>query len=321
MPDPSNQEIIWKHLAEKVGKWQGEAFTLNNIQRVKMLALRWTKSAQDAYVTNESEIVVENLDKASRAVLFNAIISIASLGVGFAAQLAIFARAGQAGRLLSGGVQMWRAPLAVYAPLVSEGATAVPALTAEAVAAGSATRIALHPLMVAPQLFLQEAARAGAQFLMFTAFKSDFKSHSGMKASHNPTLLRSRYQEWKAMTDYEKAFSKAVDEGLQANMHASKPYFKTICEASAIGKLNELRNEISSMLDKSIQKNPKMAELSVSQISAIKLSTLINLWLEVYRWAQQREIAIIQNMAQTKAEIDQLKRQADTLPEPDTSLR
>jgi len=285
------------------------------------LALRWTKSAQDAYVTNESMLIIENLDRASRAVLFNAVISIASLGVGFAAQLAIFARAGQAGRLLTGGMQMWRAPLAVYAPLVSEGAAAVPALSAEAVAAGTTARIATHPLMVAPHLFQQNVVRAGAQFLLFAAFKSDFKSQTGMKPTYNPTVLHRRYKDWKAMSDYEQAFARAVNEGLQANMPANKPYMKTICRASAKGELNNLRNEISSMFDKTIKKDSKMADLTDAQRSAIKLSTLISLWLEVFRWAEQRERTLIAEMSCTKARVDKLTEQAKQLPEPATGGR
>jgi len=319
MPESSDQELIWKRLAEKVGKWQGDACTLNNIQRVKMLALRWTKSAQDAAVTNDCMQTIEDLDKTTRFVIFNTIMLIATLGVGFGAQLAIFARAGQAGRLLTGGVQVWRAPIAVYAPLVSEGAAAVPALTAEVVAVGSTARIAAHPLMVAPHLFRQDVVRAGAQFLFFTAFKSDFKSQTGMKPTYNPTILRQRYEEWNAMSDYERAFAKAVNEGLQANMPANKPYMKTICRASAKGKLNKLRNDISSMIDKSIKNNPKMAELSATQRSAIKLSTLISLWLEVFRWAEQRERALILDMAKTKVAVDKLTEQAKLLPEPVTT--
>lgn len=311
MPEKSNQEAIWKELARALGQYNGNVFTIEVINTVHSLSLRWVKSAQDAAVTNELNRVIENLDRARQEVIKHSLFAVASLGVGFVAELALLSRAGQAGRLFQLRPQMWRAPLSTYAPLVSGGSGAVQTgrlslqFSESGIAAVQATQTAFraaHPLLVAPELLLQRLAASAAQVLLFTAAKVDM-SGKPAKAIQDGQRNRKFRQ---AMSEYDRALENALRHGLQNGAPQNKQHYRVILGAAAAGKLNDLRNKISDDIDKLLDRKGHTG----TEKSAMKLSLLIDLWYGVYQWAERQGARLRSENGMLKQRVTTLEQQA-----------
>jgi len=264
-------ELVWTELAKLAGDCDGRKFHILNVLYLSEMSNRWLKSAQDAHATEELHRDIEKLDAARKEILRQAGFAIASLGVGFAVNLALLANAGQSvSPLLTGGIQLWtRSGTALGA---------APAIMAPARLGGQvALGVAINPLYAAGYTLEQLLGVAAASFAVFAAAKVDSSPKPGLPQMLTTERARA------ALTDYQKAMEEAIRRGFKD--FPDQP-LATLLSAAANGKLGDLREKIDQDLDRVLK--AQAATRTQSERYLMKYGALVDIWYSAWQGCEKK---------------------------------
>lgn len=291
MPNPDDP--IWCELARHAGECDAAKLDLLNLVYVSRMSLRWAKSAQDAYATEELSRMIEKLDRAAREVKRQAVFSIVSLGIGFGINAALLLSKGASlAPLLQGGVQLWTA----------SGQVAGRTLQFSALGR-SFSLVGTNAFYAAGYNLHQIIASQVPKVAILAAAKVDSSGDVGRGLADA--------QRWgrfsAAMSEYERALDRAMRRGFAAGASGDQQHMTVIRTAAANDQLNDLRERIAADLERIAQAHGG----SASERRMLKLGALVDLWHGVWQWCEARIPAAARDYA---AQIEQQLRRLRTLP-------